>query len=476
MPRSRLRRATIAGAIVVVQHACVDHRLAPPVPQPTAATEGVFVQNPQPKLDVLFLIDNSDSMKDKQDNLIQNFPVFMRVLEGSVPPGSALDAHIGVVSSDLGVASDRIGNCSTRGGDNGGLQSQPRGACLAGPRGSYISTAASGNNFDGTIEDVFSCIAALGTKGCGFEHQLAAVRRALGGDPDVPAPPENAGFLRDDARLGVIVITDEDDCSAPNGSDLFTSDTTVYGPVDSYRCNEYGHLCGGAPPPRAAVSGLTCESNETGTGRLIEVGEFLDFFRSLKPDPDLLRVAVVAGPPSPYGTMEVTQTDGTVATEVSPSCSSAVGNAAPAVRLKQLIDGLGRNGLFETICRDDFGQAMQHIAEALVVVDSPCVGSLLYDTDARQPGLQADCTVTETSLHMDGTASQVVLPDCGDAPAGTSAAPCWRLATAPRCAGESPDGVAVTVDRPGGAAAPPNTRTTWSCRVCADREAPGCDR
>src|SRR5262249_24780325 len=157
-------------------------------------------------------------------------------------------------------------------------------------QGSYIATSAAGSNFTGAIEDVFSCIAALGVGGCGFEHQLASVRRALGGDPDMPMPTQNQGFLRPDARLGVILITDEDDCSAPNGSDLFTTDESTYGPVNSYRCNEYGHLCGGAPPPRDVVSGLSCQSNETDTTHLIKVGEFVRFFRELKPSPDLLRI------------------------------------------------------------------------------------------------------------------------------------------------------------------------------------------
>jgi hypothetical protein len=43
---------------------------------------------------------------------------------------------------------------------------------------------------------VFTCIAALGEQGCGFEHQFAAITRALGVDGRGGPPAENADFLR----------------------------------------------------------------------------------------------------------------------------------------------------------------------------------------------------------------------------------------------------------------------------------------
>ena len=55
-------------------------------------------------------------------------------------------------------------------------------------------------NYTGDIADVFSCIAPLGDGGCGFEHQLESVLRALGAD-GAPPPAQNAGFLRPDAYL-----------------------------------------------------------------------------------------------------------------------------------------------------------------------------------------------------------------------------------------------------------------------------------
>ena len=94
---------------------------------------------------------------------------------------------------------------------------------------------------------MFSCIAALGETGCGFEHQFAAILRALGADGQ-RAPAENQGFLRPDAYLAIVMLTNEDDCSETPGVKLFdtASNTTLasqFGPPANFRCNEFGHMC-----------------------------------------------------------------------------------------------------------------------------------------------------------------------------------------------------------------------------------------
>ena len=101
---------------------------------------------------------------------------------------------------------------------------------------------------------MFGCIAAVGENGCGFEHQLGAVARALGAD-GARAPVENDGFLRPDAALAIVLVSDEDDCSAPVTSPLYDAVqnltlASAMGPPSSFRCSEFGHLCslnGGAP-------------------------------------------------------------------------------------------------------------------------------------------------------------------------------------------------------------------------------------
>src|SRR5690606_24408569 len=60
------------------------------------------------------------------------------------------------------------------------------------------------------LTDAFSCVASVGAEGPGLEMPLEAARLAIG--PRV-ADGSNDGFLRDDALLAVIVLTDENDCS-----------------------------------------------------------------------------------------------------------------------------------------------------------------------------------------------------------------------------------------------------------------------
>src|SRR5438445_254370 len=74
-------------------------------------------------------------------------------------------------------------------------------------------------NYNGDITDAFTCIAALGDQGCGFEGQLKSVRWALDANA-ATFPPENDGFLRPEAFLAVILITNEDDCSVPDDSGM----------------------------------------------------------------------------------------------------------------------------------------------------------------------------------------------------------------------------------------------------------------
>src|SRR5436190_21216870 len=84
---------------------CVDPGLVAPAPLLDKTNNGSWIEAPKLALDIVFLVDDSGSMKDKQANLLRNFPRFMRVLEDAVPDGETLDAHVAVVSSDLGIAS-----------------------------------------------------------------------------------------------------------------------------------------------------------------------------------------------------------------------------------------------------------------------------------------------------------------------------------------------------------------------------------
>ncbi|HEY7371898.1 MAG TPA: hypothetical protein VIF57_06940 [Polyangia bacterium] len=345
----------------------------------TGAGGGTFT--PARKVDMLFVVDDSSETLRLQKNLLNNFPVFLTTLRGL--SGTPPDMHIAVVSSDLGAGDGSIGHCDATGGDQGIFQHTARGTCTStglAAGATYIADNGAVSNYTGNLADVFACIAALGENGCGFEHQLAAITRALGAD-GMPPPEENQGFLRPDAFLFIMVVTNEDDCSAPPSGGFY--DTTMnsnlaspLGPLGSYRCNEFGHLCNGVKPPRLAPNGsvgdtvtLTgCTSAEQ-AGMLTPVADITRQLRALKRFPDQqIVVAAVAGPLTPYTVKwhQPQTADTGPWPEMTHSCTASdLSWADPAVRVSQWVSGFGANGLFLSACDESFGPALDRLAQLL---------------------------------------------------------------------------------------------------------------
>ena len=341
--------------------------------------------------DLLFLIDDSSSMRLAQANLERSFPAFMTRLR-SAPLGLP-NIHVAVISSDMGAGDGSIASCSSMGGKQGIFQYTARGTCSATglqAGATYISDILGTRNYTGNLEDVFTCIAALGESGCGFEHQFAAVLRSLGADGR-PAPAENQGFLRADAYLGVIMITNEDDCSATPGVPLFdtgsnTNIASQLGPPANFRCGEFGHLCdsaagAGLHPSRLApnnsvsamVSYTNCRSNDR-EGYLLSALDVADRLKALKSDPSQLIVAAITGLTTPYTVTwkAASTTDTSCGAASCPwpiiahSCTASDGSFAdPPVRVSDFVGHFGSNGLRFSIC-GDIGAAMQSIADKII--------------------------------------------------------------------------------------------------------------
>lgn len=195
------------------------------------------------KVDVLLVIDNSPSMSPKQKALGSQIGRLMRSLQQL-----DIDSQVGIVSTDIGtqtapgVSWGGIGVCDSYEGDDGVLQSaacstrttgssEARAACSTlcpdskfvptdGRR--YIRSAGGTTNVPASIEldpmtgkmidtgpeKALRCMGLIGDGGCGIESPLEAIKRALDGHRR-----ENDGFLRPDALLAVLIISDEDDCS-----------------------------------------------------------------------------------------------------------------------------------------------------------------------------------------------------------------------------------------------------------------------
>jgi hypothetical protein len=314
-------------------------------------------------VDVLIMVDNSGSMREKQALLRKAFPAFMEAIRGE--KDVLLSLHLGVVSSDLGAGKDFVASsnpCGRPGGDKGKLQAKA-GCGLdesSTPFIVSIDSEQSGRmeNFTGSIADAFSCIADLNTGGCAFEHQLESVRLAL-------SASTNKDFLRPDAALAIILLTDEDDCSAPADSDLF-NDRHFEGQQGSLRCNIAGHECNGSPPPSVefATALANCKAAPQGGGRLIPVEDITAFVKDLKQNfPRRITVAAITGIPSgasaSYAFLNADQ-----GLEVKPICTSeSHGVAAPSLRISQFVNSFGAQGLLESICADDYAPALERIGK-----------------------------------------------------------------------------------------------------------------
>ncbi len=155
------------------------------------------------RADFLFVIDNSPSMQPYQRKLVESFPLFISGVEEVVERGT--DLHIGVITTD-----DASGNpppCDRL----GGLVIQTRGAHSSQSQcGPYVD----GGNYMTERDDLassFACAATVGTQGGQDETPAAAILAAL--DPESPVAACNAGFLREDALLVVVVLSDEPDAS-----------------------------------------------------------------------------------------------------------------------------------------------------------------------------------------------------------------------------------------------------------------------
>jgi len=240
-----------SGTVMVPGDAAME-AAADTTPAATDVAAEAAVDRPPPRdapavscepgaLDLLLVIDNSNSMAENQANLARNLGVLLSSL---LTPPTTIDPmtgmprprypavqnlRVGVASTDLGTPGSSVPSCSDGDvGDDGRLNPIRNGFALRahppwstarpGVRPARCTTDreqypaflrfASGMSAADFSEDVV-CNAYLSLGGCGLEQPLEAAYRAL----VVHGATSNAGFLRDEASLGIVLLTDEDDGS-----------------------------------------------------------------------------------------------------------------------------------------------------------------------------------------------------------------------------------------------------------------------
>jgi len=176
------------------------------------------------KVDFLFVVDNSGSMSAQQTQLLASFSGFITAIQASLE-GTVDSYHVGVITSD-NYSGNQPGCTSL-----GNLVTQTSGF---GALGQVCTPFAEGNRFATEMDDLelkFPCMAQVGTSGSGIEQPVTATMAAL--DPaNAVAGACNENFLRDDAILVLIILTDDppydpDFDDAHPGTDTSTWHDTV---------------------------------------------------------------------------------------------------------------------------------------------------------------------------------------------------------------------------------------------------------
>lgn len=371
------------------------------------------------KADLLFVIDNSGSMREEQAALQAELPRLIGALTSGkrsandpnpFPPVE--DLHVAVVSSDMGLLGvTGISGCAGF-GDDGVMMSPVAQGCEGAPKNQrYLRYRAGGDVTPAQFAANFACLANLGTEGCGFEQQLEASLKALWpaaevdpatgeaitpfhtdfladaeGNGDVGhGDAENNGFLRRDSDtvLGIVVVTDEEDCSAHDTrhftpmsyleptDPLYTQDLNLrcfHNKQNLYKVERYVDGWKAMHPGNeqlvvfAAIAGVPPDLVD-GPARagidFANAGERDAYYATLLSDP---RMQETIDPTRPAGNGGLT-----------PSCNTVTGLAYPPRRLVEIAKRMGENGLVQSICQSDFGPALDAFVDKLSArLGDPC--------------------------------------------------------------------------------------------------------
>ena len=200
-----------------------------------------YTVNSVPSTDILFVIDSSGSMADKQDRLASNAQQFINTLVASGNP-----FRIGIVSTDV-VDNKEQGRLHNMGAANVFY--------LDAPAKNDPQAAQKGQAL---IDAFVTAVKAVGVLGDSRESGEMTAMRALGVSEIVDANvvAYNTGFSRADADLAVVIVTDEDDCSRTAAS-LGMSSVTSWSAEDCYSVSLEAQRL----QPDAVIAGLAKAKN-----------------------------------------------------------------------------------------------------------------------------------------------------------------------------------------------------------------------
>ncbi|MBW1808838.1 MAG: hypothetical protein JRJ87_11645 [Deltaproteobacteria bacterium] len=309
-------------------------------------------------VDILFVIDNSGSMAGEQHQLAESFKVLAAGLEenfgdkyriavittGMTSQGcqqcSVVPASCTNESGESGVFQDLIGQ-------NLGTPEEPNFVFEADPSCRIVTPANKDCFYD---EESQKGLVFVGVLGCGYEKGLASVREALS---RAMLDGPNYGFLRPNATLAVVVVTDEDDCGEVG--EINEELPGIRARACYYAAKEEGPD-GDSIDPEGKPYSLT------------PVDVYHDFLQNLKGNrTGMVKFAAIVGIKDVNDpettTIDYLQDGSIVDVCTTPGCSSGQCSAKPSTRYIRLAQMFGGDGLLATICQADFSQTMLDIVE-----------------------------------------------------------------------------------------------------------------
>jgi hypothetical protein len=461
---------------------------------------------PMPQLDLVTVVDNSPTMGPKIAKLNAGFPKLVEALKNPVD-GALPDLRIAILDSDLGTGGQYTsGPCgpkllsdgtSSVFGDLGRFQMRAAPASCAFNAGSLFLEYKAGApaNYSGDIGSVFSCLTGnLGTAGCFETHQLQTLEFGLAAH-GIGNELQQSAFLRPTAQLGLLLLSDSDDCSAALNPGMFGDKNELRGESPRLRCATRGHLCAGMNladslpgyPASAAFEhpfwdcmarmGDACpDGTDTSVGTacspLRDIRTLAWEILALKSDPSQILVAGIFGWPrtaadlatatykiAPVPNPSTADPAHPVIFDSWPVCydpnhppaaatidpatgfdaTAAAWGATGGLRESAFIDQFGGNGLKFSACEPDFGPPLAAIGKALwSKLENLCFDYKLVDVDPVTPGVQTDCRVTFLTpvVGVGGIVTYLEeplsIPYC---PAGvtseTATGDCWQIVADP---------------------------------------------
>ena len=374
--------------------------------------------------DILFVVDNSNSMSQEQAKVVAQLSAFLDSLANAPVQN---DFQVAVISTAVTMyANDCSGGASVvqAEAEAGRLQ---LGKDLAG-----MVRAESQRKLrrfdDPALLEQFGLLIGQGTAGLGQEMGFEAMRRALSEplaslSPEA-SPPGNAGFLRPGSRVLVVVVTDEDDCSSSDAQAVMlrtTCDNTAC--TADAECGGQGNYCVAFGTDTTRSCQLNSCETPAGRAALEPVTAYVDFLKNLDDGTNTNRhrevSLAVIGPVNAGGQPE--------------RCESSTDEAfGVGERYAEAVSQMGDRGFIGSICSDDYGTTLRQIAElveapqVLNLPESPPDGNLVRVRIERAGSEPLECR------NGDGF---VFEPAAGSAPA--------RVVMQDRCRLRGDDQVAV---------------------------------